>query len=164
LFSVPVKLSDNPLESVPDETELTSGPEQETVHAGSSVTVPRVLVVDDDPVITEVIGGLLPQMGYDVDLALGGQAGLKKASEQSYCAVITDIQMPGVDGFELAHALRQSGRPCPMLIALTAYTSKKEVADRAEVFDATLRKPFDELELAELLDQAATRWASAMSA
>jgi signal transduction histidine kinase/CheY-like chemotaxis protein len=164
LFSVPVKLSDNPLEGVPEETEPPTIPQHETVHAGRIVTVPRVLVVDDDPVITEVIGGLLPQMGYDVDLALGGQAGLKMASEQSYCAVITDIQMPGVDGFELAHALRRSSRPCPMLIALTAYTSKKEVAERVDVFDAMLRKPFDELELAELLDQAATRWASAMPA
>jgi len=78
--------------------------------------------------------------------------------------VITDIQMPDVDGFELASRLRSSGRPCPTLIALTAYTSRKEVAERADVFDAMLRKPFDELELAELLDQAATRWASTKKA
>jgi signal transduction histidine kinase len=166
LFSVPVKLSDAPLDSVPDEVEPSSRAAGEAAVRGGliGVTVPRVLVIDDDPLITQVVGGLLPHMGYDADLAVGGQVGLKMATEKSYCAVITDIQMPDVDGFELANALRHSGRPCPMLIALTAYTSKKEVAERADVFDAMLRKPFDELELAELLDQAATRWSSSTPA
>src|SRR6185437_9529973 len=153
LFSVPVKLSDASPESRPFDAEPQSvGPHEGETEAGAGWTIPRVLVVDDDPVLTEVIGGLLPHMGYEADLAVGGRAGLKMASENSYCAVITDIQMPEVDGFQLANALRHSGDRCPMLIALTAYTSKKEVADRANVFDAMLRKPCDELELAELLE------------
>ena len=164
LFSVPVKLSDASPESRPFEADPASVGPHEGARAGEGWTIPRVLVVDDDPVLTEVIGGLLPHMGYEADLAVGGRAGLKMASENSYCAVITDIQMPEVDGFQLANALRHSGGRCPMLIALTAYTSKKEVADRANVFDAMLRKPCDELELAELLEQAATRWSSKASA
>lgn len=166
MFRVPVKLSEQPAESRPPEAShsQTTGAAAALIQERPTVDIPRVLVVDDDPVITEVIGGLLPHMGYEADLAVGGQAGLKMASERPYCAVITDIQMPDVDGFELASRLRSSGRPCPMLIALTAYTSRKEVAERADVFDAMLRKPFDELELAELLDQAATRWASTKKA
>lgn len=130
----------------------------------ANMPIPRVLVVDDDPLITEVIAGLLPHMGYHADVAVGGQVGLMKALSGSYCAVITDIQMPELDGFELAAGLRRVRKPCPMIIALTAYKSKSEVAERAVVFDAVMRKPCDELELAELLDQAVRRWTSPSSA
>jgi signal transduction histidine kinase/CheY-like chemotaxis protein len=165
LFSVPVERSqlaarnarEEPLRSVPVAADAVD-------HKSTGVTVPRVLVIDDDPLITQVVSALLPHMGFDADVAVGGHAGLKMAAERSYCAVITDIQMPEVDGFELAKALRHSGQPCPMLIALTAYTAREDVADRAGVFDALLRKPFDELELAELLDRAAIRWSSTTAA
>ena len=158
LFSVPVKISELREESRPAELETTF-PIAKRTHGPLGFVIPRVLVVDDDPLITQVVSGLLPHMGYAADLAVGGKAGLQMAMERQYCAVITDVQMPEVDGFALAHALRLRPEPCPMLIALTAYTARKDVADGATVFDAMLRKPFDELELAELLDQAATRWA-----
>ena len=123
-------------------------------------SAPRVLVVDDDQLITEVVAGLLPHMGFAADRAIGGNEGLTMALENSYCAVITDVQMPDIDGFELAKRLRESVHPCPTLIALTAYTTAKAVVERSDVFDAVLRKPFDEVELAELLDQAAMRWST----
>ena len=163
LFTVPVKISEIRQESCPVEAEgasLISAPNRS--HAG--VTVPRVLVVDDDPLITQVVSGLLPHMGFHADRAVGGKAGLQMAKQGSYCAVITDIQMPDVDGFALAQALRQGPEPCPMVIALTAYASRQDVAARADVFDAMLRKPFDEIELAELLDRAASRWTAAAPA
>lgn len=131
--------------------------------ATSPAVVPRVLVVDDDPHITQVVGGLLPHMGFAADVAIGGRAGLEAAQQNVYCAVLTDLQMPDLDGFELAGALRARAQPCPMLIAMTAYTAKPAADHRAGVFDAMLRKPFDEDELVELLDRAATRWAELAS-
>ena len=161
LFAVPVKISEIRPESCPAD----SRPAQlQPRHAHASVVIPRVLVVDDDPLITQVVSGLLPHMGFEADVAVGGKAGLQMARQGSYCAVITDIQMPDIDGFALAEALRQGPKPCPMVIALTAYTSHEDVAERADAFDAMLRKPFDELELAELLDQAASRWTATSSA
>ena len=130
-------------------------------HRASGLYIPRVLVVDDDPLITTVVSNLLPHMGFEADFAVGGKAGVQMALAHPYCAVITDIQMPDVDGFTLAHMVREQMNPCPTLIALTAYTARKEVAARAGVFDAMLRKPFDEMELAELLDRAAERWPAA---
>ena len=99
-------------------------------------SAPKVLVVDDDRLITEVVAGLLPHMGFAADRAVGGEEGLKMALENSYCAVITDVQMPDIDGFELAKRLRESVHPCPTLIALTAYTTAKAVVERSDVFDA----------------------------
>ena len=124
------------------------------------VVVPRVLVVDDDPVITMVVSGLLPHMGFAADVANGGKAGLDMAKRHSYCAVLTDLQMPELDGFELAAALRGALTPCPLLIAMTAYTSKPASDPRAGVFDEMLTKPFDDERLGEILDRAATRWAA----
>lgn len=122
------------------------------------VQVPRVLVVDDDPVITEVVAGMLPHMGFEADFANGGRAALEMVLRHSYCAVLTDIEMPDLDGFGLARELRQNVKPCPTLIAMTAYTTRLMSDKRARAFDATLVKPFDEGALLELLDRAATRW------
>ena len=162
-FTVPVRLA-----TEAKQAEASTAPPEATLPGTAAspgktaLAVPRVLVVDDDPLITQVVAGLLPHMGFAADVAVGGRAGLAMAKTQPYCAVITDVQMPGLDGFELARALRAHARagakPCPMLIALTAYTAQPQADERGPVFDATLRKPFDDIELAELLDRAAIRW------
>lgn len=156
-FTAPVAADDSP--SSGNASESPADREKVATGGGASrAVVPRVLVVDDDEHITQVVGGLLPHMGFAADVAIGGQAGLALAKQNSYCAVLTDIQMSDLDGFELAEALRASLDPCPMLIAMTAYTAKPAADERSRVFDAMLRKPFDEDELGELLDKAATRW------
>jgi CheY-like chemotaxis protein len=129
----------------------------------SGLSVPKVLVVDDDEVILLVISKLLPLMGFEAEIARGGEVGLTLALSGDYCAVLTDIQMPGLDGFQLAGRLRSSLNPCPTLIAMTAYTATPTGGTTADVFDALLRKPIDEGELLNLLDQAATRWLTGAS-
>ena len=158
LLRLPANISDIPAESTPEEIDMNAVPSNPTPSRAVVTSAPKVLVVDDDRLITEVVAGLLPHMGFAADRAVGGEEGLKMALENSYCAVITDVQMPDIDGFELAKRLRERAHPCPTLIALTAYTTTKAVVERSDVFDAVLRKPFDEVELAELLDQAAMRW------
>ena len=160
LLCLPASVSEIQVELSSDEIDRYGVPSIPPSSRSVVTSVPRVLVVDDDPLITQVVAGLLPHMGFAADDAVGGRAGLKMALENSYCAVITDVQMPDIDGFELAKTLRENASPCPMLIALTAYTTRKAVIDRSDVFDAVLRKPFDEVELAELLDQAAMRWSA----
>lgn len=153
-FTAPVSITTAPLEAAClDDSKVTP----KTIMEAS---VPRVLVVDDDPYITQVVGGLLPHMGFAADTALGGRTGLELALKNQYCAILTDLQMPDLDGFELAASVRSAKTPCPVLIAMTAYTSKPSADDRAKVFDVMLRKPFDGDELGDLLDNAATRWES----
>jgi signal transduction histidine kinase len=152
LFRAPVAASENPIESQPP-MSLTWDNKKT-----SSVAVPRVLLVDDDKVITQVMAGLLPHMGYHADIALGGREGLRMALSGDYCAILTDIQMPELDGFELAKTVRKVLKHCPTIIALTAYSSRRAVVEQAGIFDTVLRKPFEPLALAEHLDVAAGRW------
>lgn len=154
LFRAPVTVSESPVETQP---LLSLGWDN---RVGTTVAVPRVLLVDDDKHITQVMSGLLPHMGYQADIALGGREGLRLALSGNYCAVLTDVQMPEIDGFELARTVRRLLKRTPTIIALTAYSSRKSVIEHAGIFDAVLRKPFEPLALAELLDEAANRWAS----
>ena len=161
-FTAPVTMAPAPT-SMPRSGGNSGQRTKSTSKEIPTASVPRVLVVDDDPHITQVVGGLLPHMGFAADAATGGISGLKKARTNVYCAVLTDLQMPDLDGFKLATAIRETADPCPTLIAMTAYTAKPSSDHRSSVFDAMLRKPFDEDELVELLDQAATRWAGLVS-
>lgn len=163
-FRVPsvevIKVLANTIELRGEPVRTATATASPSASPASSVVILRVLVVDDDPVITTVMSGLLPHMGFAADVANDGKAGLDMAQKRPYCAVLTDLQMPELDGFELASALRSVLKPCPMLIAMTAYTSKPASDPRSGVFDEMLTKPFDDERLVEILDRAATRWAA----
>jgi two-component system response regulator CpxR len=78
----------------------------------------KVLIVDDDEKLCELVREYLAAFGYDVDSATTGPAGLKKALRHEYRAVILDVMLPGMDGFEVLRALRrESDVPVLMLTA-----------------------------------------------
>ena len=64
-----------------------------------------ILVVDDEPKICEFLQTVLRKEGYRVESVLNGQTALEELRDSSYNLVISDIKMPGMDGFELASAL-----------------------------------------------------------
>ena len=70
----------------------------------------RVLVVDDDPVNADLIGYLLRAFGHDAVLALGGREALDAAAAQVPDLVLCDIQMPGIDGYQVLQRLRDDVR------------------------------------------------------
>jgi two-component system cell cycle response regulator len=103
----------------------------------------RVLVVDDDPVNADLIGYLLRAFGHEAILALGGQEALREAAAQVPDLVLCDIQMPGVDGFEVLRRLRSDKRfDRTEIVGVTALAM---VGDREKVlaagFDGYLTKP-----------------------
>ena len=67
----------------------------------------RVLVIDDDIMLSNMLSLLLESDGYDVTSAGSGQAGLKLAEEFAPDAIVLDIKMPGMDGFEVCKRLRE---------------------------------------------------------
>jgi len=89
----------------------------------------------------------LEEDGYAVDVARDGQDGLFMGSENPYAAIVVDVMLPQLDGFELCRRLRTSGRWAPILLL----TARTEVADRVEGLDAGaddyLTKPFSFEEL-----------------
>src|SRR5215210_5738542 len=103
----------------------------------------RLLVVEDDAKLVRALERGLQGDGYAVDVALTGDEGLARASEEDYDAVVLDLMLPGVDGVSLCQALRGRGRWVPVLML----TARGEVGDRIRGLDSGaddyLVKPFD---------------------
>ena len=102
----------------------------------------RVLVVEDEVKMARAIRRGLEQEGYAVDLAPTGVDGFHMGSEIDYDAIVLDVLLPGLGGFEVCRRLRTAGRWAPVLML----TARDGVADRVEGLDAGaddyLVKPF----------------------
>ena len=85
----------------------------------------RLLVVDDDRKLCRLIADYLTPMGYAVECANTGQEGLEKAQAGGFHAVLLDVMMPGMDGFEVLKQLRRTST-VPVLML----TARGEEADR----------------------------------
>jgi DNA-binding NarL/FixJ family response regulator len=113
----------------------------------------RLLVVDDDPGLLLAVSDTLRAEGYDVATARRGADALVRVAETLPDLIISDIRMPGMDGYELARKLRSSART--RLVPIVFLTAKDETADRIEGFrtgvDAYITKPFDSEELTAIV-------------
>jgi two-component system response regulator MprA len=107
----------------------------------------RLLVVDDDRALREVLRRSLTLAGYEVRLAEGGAEALSEVSSAVPDAVVLDIGLPDIDGLEVCRLLRREGNRVPVLML----TARDAVADRIDGLDAGaddyLVKPFDVDEL-----------------
>jgi PAS domain S-box-containing protein len=117
-------------------------------HAGA-----RVLVVDDEPMNVELTQVMLEDAGLQVDTAQDGAEAIAMTRATKYAAVLTDLQMPNVDGFEATRKIRQiPGYQATPIIALTASNLADETARcKAAGIDTVLTKPFDFDELFTVL-------------
>jgi DNA-binding NarL/FixJ family response regulator len=109
----------------------------------------RLLVVDDDPGLLRAVAETLRAEGYEVTTARRGAEALVSIAESLPDLIVSDIRMPGMDGYELVRHLRSSART--KLIPIIFLTAKDETADRIAGFrsgvDAYLTKPFEPDEL-----------------
>lgn len=102
----------------------------------------RVLVVDDNTDAAELVAAILALDGHTTAVAGGGAAGIALAAQFHPEVVFLDIGMPGVDGYQVAAALRQRWGAHIRLVALTAWNDAKSVARMYEAgFNAHLTKP-----------------------
>jgi PAS domain S-box-containing protein len=118
-----------------------------------------VLVVDDSEDTTEMVRHLLEIGGAVVEVATSGFEALRVASEKQFDVVLSDISMPGMDGFELLGKLRElPGKGNLPAIALTGFGRPEDVLRAsAEGFYAHITKPFDLHTLATLLQEMPRR-------
>jgi two-component system alkaline phosphatase synthesis response regulator PhoP len=107
----------------------------------------RILIVEDEPGILLVIADLLRAEHYEVETATEGKAGLRCATDQKFDLLILDVMLPGLNGFEICHAVREQGFDGAILML----TAKGQIADRVHGLqtgaDDYLVKPFNPDEL-----------------
>ncbi|HEX6715549.1 MAG TPA: ATP-binding protein [Pyrinomonadaceae bacterium] len=118
-----------------------------------------VLVVDDSADTTEMVQHLLEIGGASVCAATSGREGLLLATEKHFDVVLSDISMPGMDGFEFISKLRElPGKEDLPAVALTGFGRPEDVRRASENgFYAHLTKPFDIQALAKLLQNVPRR-------
>ena len=85
----------------------------------------RILIIDDDRSLLELLSGYLEHQGYDVTPAASGQAGLAVFSDQGADLVLLDVTMPGLDGWQVLARLREESTV--PIIRLTARSEEPEV-------------------------------------
>ncbi len=104
----------------------------------------RLLVVDNEPKLLRAVAVDLRGEGYDVTTARSGNEALISVAQKTPDLIVSDIRMPGMDGYELARRLRRNQRTA--LVPIVFLTAKDATADRIEGFrtgiDAYLTKPF----------------------
>ena len=107
----------------------------------------HILLVDDDPHISQVLRRALAYDGYSVDVAHNGNDALQKTIERPPDVVVLDIMLPGMSGLEVCDRLRKAGNQVPILML----TAKDAIADRVAGLDMGaddyLVKPVDLTEL-----------------
>jgi DNA-binding response OmpR family regulator len=103
---------------------------------------PRVVVVDDDPTILDLITTILRPARVEVATAVDGEAGVALAQVMRPDVVLLDIMMPRMNGYEVCRALK-GGPHAPKIVMITAMTSTEdELAALAAGADDYIRKPF----------------------
>ena len=117
----------------------------------------RVLVVEDEVKMAGLLKRALEEEGYAVDVAGRGQDAVWLGTENPYDAIVLDLMLPDLDGFEVSRQLREAGRWSPVLML----TARDAVADRVAGLDAGaddyLTKPFSFAELLARLRALARR-------
>ena len=103
---------------------------------------PRVLVVDDEPSIRDLLSKMLALVDYHVDVASDGQSALEHMQLGRYDLLITDLRMPGMDGISVIHAARRLQADLPVII-ITGFSTEASAIEAANLGVAGyLTKPF----------------------
>ncbi len=105
----------------------------------------RVLVIDDDEVLLDVMKQVLGAAGYDVEVARHGFLASYLVAHCRPDAIVLDIVMPGLDGYEVLSLLRRrpEARRVPVIACTALQGADAETRMRAAGFDAVVRKPVD---------------------
>src|SRR5215471_7126534 len=107
----------------------------------------RLLVIDDDAELCQLVTRFLSREGFAIHWVPGGSAGLERALAEEYSLILLDVMMPDTDGFEVLHRIRQQSR-IPVLMLTARGDTRDRIRGLELGADDYLPKPFDPAELA----------------
>jgi len=104
-------------------------------------------IIDDEPVIHDVLSQLLASEGYEVEISSSGEEGLQKHPARAFDLILLDLLMPGMDGLDVLRAIRKID-PKAVIIIITAYASVESAIEAMKIgaYDY-IQKPFKHEEL-----------------
>ncbi|MEP6906587.1 MAG: ATP-binding protein [Pseudoxanthomonas sp.] len=134
-----------------------AAPVSKPVAESSGLSQPlRVLLVEDDATVAEVIAGLLSTRGHQVTHAPHGLAALALAGTQPFDIALLDLDLPGLSGLALARQLRSQSFSVPLVAVTARADAEAEPLAKAAGFDGFLRKPVTGELLARAMHHAIT--------
>jgi chemosensory pili system protein ChpA (sensor histidine kinase/response regulator) len=131
--------------------------EPEAVAAPASDARRRVLLVDDSVSVRKFVGGMLERAGFHVVAARDGAEALQQLAEQSVDVIVTDLEMPRVNGYELIRGLNREPTTCDLpVVVLTTRAGAKHVSLARELgVEHYVAKPVDEASFVQLIESLA---------
>jgi two-component system OmpR family response regulator len=108
---------------------------------------PSILVVDDEPYITDLLGAALRFEGFSVDVAATGAEAIDKSRPQSHDLVLLDVMLPDLDGNEVCRRLRSLGVDTPIIFLTAREATEDKVSGLSAGGDDYVTKPFSLEEL-----------------
>jgi DNA-binding NarL/FixJ family response regulator len=119
----------------------------------------RILVIDDDIILQKILENILKQAGYEVEVAISGEAGLEIWQTFQPDLIVSDVRMPGMDGFELCRQIR--AQPLGDLLPFLFLSSQADLDNRLEGHfsgaDDYITKPFEMKELLAKIERQLER-------
>jgi CheY-like chemotaxis protein len=112
----------------------------------------HILVIDDSPIIREMLVEILSDAGYIVETAADGEKGGAMALENDYLVILCDVHMPRQNGLETVRDI-MTAKPESKIIMTDSFPDKLSQSARAEGALCCLQKPFDVTELRQMIDQ-----------
>jgi len=122
------------------------------VEIGRPAVAVDVLVIEDDRRIRELLGELLASAGYRVTVAKNGTEGLRRFAHGRFHVVVTDVRMPGPDGWEVARRLREASADVGIIVMSASFDSEDNTRGEDGRHLAILAKPFTLEQLTAIID------------
>ncbi len=118
----------------------------------------QILVIDDQEYILDTVREALTMNGYEVEVAADGQEGIQKFDDGSFDLVITDLQMPGIDGNNVVEHIRNSDRHFTPIIGFSGTPWLLKGSD----FDIVFAKPFPLTDLVDAIQNLSAKYSKAV--
>jgi DNA-binding NtrC family response regulator len=114
----------------------------------------KALVIDDEQIVLDSVSKILEDENYEIDCSLSGREGLKRALEEEYDIILTDIRMPDIGGMKVLRDVKRAKPSIPVVI-ITGYASVKSAVQAMKLGAADyLEKPFTPDQLLKAVDSA----------
>ena len=113
----------------------------------------RILVVDDEPEMCHLIKQILKREGYQIDVSFSGIEALQKIKSFNYHLLLTDLEMPEVDGIELTRKAKKQNPEIRVIMVTGNATVDIDIQSLRHRIDGYIRKPFNISELRKVVRQ-----------